>query len=70
MCKTEVSYICDCCGKKVSIEWDVINQDTAPEWPDTWKYMIEPFNLCCDGCMSQFMDVYERIRKPKVPINN
>lgn len=60
MIQNEVVYICDCCGKRHSVVDTCLNT-----YPKGWEQMIDPFGLCCDKCMAEFMGVYERIHAPE-----
>lgn len=67
MVTTEVTYICDTCGCKVSKPYPdpstmrIIQSDVESKYPDGWQLMIEPFGLCCDRCMNAFMTVRESL---------
>lgn len=68
MVTTEVSYICDCCGRKVSVPQTLYEDGHVRDlyldhYPDGWQKMIEPFGLCCDHCMNAFMNVYDSLRR-------
>ena len=65
MVTTEMTYICDCCGRKSSKPIDISASFTyeAAKYPDGWELMIDPFGLCCDHCMNAFMNVYDSLRR-------
>lgn len=81
MINLDLAYICDCCGKKYTIPSPTIpinninGEACIPRTevdfseyhgiPNKWKNMPEPFGLCCDKCMAEFMGVYERIHAPE-----
>lgn len=62
MIQNEVVYICDCCGKRKS---EIQAFHVTDQFPEGWSQMIDPFGLCCDKCMAEFMGVYERIHAPE-----
>ena len=68
MVTTDITYICDCCGRKISkpIKETVVagvEIYADPYLPDGWQQMINPFGLCCDHCMNAFMNVYDSLRR-------